>query len=102
VDDRNLELTNQTDGQQQAAEAQATPRELHDSEPEGLEALEEDPVARRADHHFELAHGKLADEVIDVLRSAAGSGGGQQLEDTDAAAHARQGLLPPRLPVKII
>jgi len=36
-----------------------------------------------------------------VLRTAAGSGGGQQLEDIDAVAHASQGLLPPRLTVKI-
>jgi len=26
---------------------------------------------------------------------------GQQLEDTDAVAHASQGLLPPRLPMTI-
>lgn len=77
VDDRNVELTDQADGQQQVAEAQTAPRELQDSEPERLEALKENPVARPSDHHVELAFGKLADEVIDVLRSAAGSGGGQ-------------------------
>jgi hypothetical protein len=100
-DDRNVELTNQADGQQQVAKAQAAPRELRDSEPERLEALKENPVARRADHHFEPALGKLADKVVDLLRSAAGSRGGHQLEDTDAAAHVSQALLPPRLPAKI-
>jgi hypothetical protein len=96
-----VESTNQADGQQQVAEAQTAPRELRDPEPESLEALKEDPVTRRTDHRLELALGKPAREVIDLLRPAAGSGGGQQLEDADAAAHATLGLLPHRLPVKI-
>ncbi len=92
VDDCDVELTDQADGEQQVTQAQAARRELHDLEPEGLKAFEENPIARRADHDPELALGKVAHKVVDLLRAAAGGGRGQQLKDCNAAAHGSQGL----------
>ena len=74
------------DGQQQVAKARAARWELHDPEPERLEAFKEDPVARRADPRLEFTPGEAAHEIIVLLRAAAGAGGGQQLEDADPPA----------------
>ena len=68
------------------ARPQPADRELLDPHTELLETLEEDPVPGRGHHDLELLARQGADEVVDLLGSAADARGDEELQDTDRHA----------------
>ena len=67
--------------------AQMRERKLDDLEAAIAKPIEEDPVARSADHELELAPRQMLDEIPDVLGPAAGARRHQELEDADGLFH---------------
>src|SRR5262249_62064501 len=87
VDHVDAESRDQTSGEVEVPQAQMRERKLDDLEAAIAKPIEEDPVARRADHELELAPRQMLDEVPDVLGPAAGARRHQELEDADGLFH---------------
>jgi hypothetical protein len=64
-----------------------TERKLDDLEAAIAKTIEEDPVARSADHELELVPREMLDQIPDVLGPAAGARRHQELENADGLFH---------------
>ena len=82
-------LPHQAPGQREMARAQPAHRQLHHGNAELPEPIEEDTVARRRHDHLELVPGEVANEVVDVLGPAPGTGRDEQVEHPDGHRHVR-------------
>src|SRR5437899_9747687 len=94
VDDVDAESRDQTAGEVEVPRAQATERKLDDLEAAIAKPIEEESIARSADHEFELVPREMVDQIPDVLGPPAGARRHQELEDADRLCHAAEGPFP--------
>src|SRR6266508_5147479 len=90
VHQTDAEAADQPHVREQLPDTYVSERDLDHRDPQVLEPVEEDTVARRANHELELALRQVADQVIDVLGSAPGAGADQELQDPNWATHGGQ------------
>jgi hypothetical protein len=90
VHDLDAEFRDRPPGELEVARAEPPPGKLDDLEAELTEAIEEDPVARRADDELELVLRKVPRQIPDVPGPAAGARRHQELQDTDRPLRHRR------------